>query len=170
MGVKDLERIHPVYRACVDFCKLASIPFTFKEDLGDYETAIQFKEIAYQEFVDTHPPYSEDGETNPEINCPDILDYTNKIIIEIEEETGPKRSGAKYARKGHGHQGDPDTVRDTKRNAHYKNFRVFRLWESVLKKENWHIQLFEFLIDCHKLNNLINNNNTNKSQGHKITE
>ena len=94
MGNQDLERLYPVYRACVDFSKLADLPYSFKEDSGNYETAIQFKEEHF-----AHPPWSEDWQTNPEILCPDILEYEHKIIIEFEEETGNRKSGAHYAKK-----------------------------------------------------------------------
>ena len=136
-----------MYRACVDFSKLADLPYSFKEDSGNYETAIQFKEEHF-----SHPPWSEDWDTNPEILCPDILEWKNKIIIEFEEETGNRKSGARYARKGHGHEGDLSTKRDTRRNEYYKlaEFRVFQLWESTYKNENWKVKLFEFLINCWK--------------------
>ena len=146
MGAQDLNRIHPIYRACIDFTKLAELPFTFKVDSGNYETAIQFKGEYH-----THPPWSEDWETNPEIICPDILDYDNKIIIEFEEETGPRRTGAYLARKGHGHEGDLDNKRDTKRTEFYNDFRVLRIWESQYNHSTiWKLKLFQFLIDCSK--------------------
>lgn len=150
MGIKDLERIHPVYRSCIDFCEVIELPYKFKEDLGTYETAIEFVEFAFEEYAHYHPPISENWETNPEINCPDILDYDHKIIIEFEEETGPRKNGAHLAKKGHGHEGDLDNIRDSKRNLHYKDFRVFRLWQSVYEKEQWKIKLFEFLLSCYK--------------------
>jgi len=147
LGEADIERLYPVYRACTDFCKLAELPFSFQEDTGDYETAIEFKGEYH-----SHPPWSEDWKTNPHIICPDILDYDNKIIIEFEEETGSKRPGARLARKGHAHEGDLDTKRDSKRNEFYKQsgFSVFRLWESTYLTENWKAKLFEFLINCWK--------------------
>ena len=147
MGNQDLERLYPVYRACVDFSKLADLPYSFKEDSGNYETAIQF-----QEGLSIHPPNAKNWDTNPDIICPDILDFEHKIIIEFEEETGNRKSGAHYARKGHGHEGDLSTKRDTRRNEYYEQyaFRVFRLWETTYKNENWKIKLFEFLIGCWK--------------------
>ncbi|MGI9567067.1 MAG: hypothetical protein ACR2LL_08665 [Nitrosopumilus sp.] len=154
MGEQDIERLYPVYRACTDFCKLAELPFRFKEDLGDFETAIGFTEDG-DEFGNLlltlyHPPYSKNWNKAETIICPDILDYQHKIIIEFEEETGPRKAGEKYARKGHGHEGDLDTKRDSRRNEFYQlaGFKVFRLWESTFKNENWKAKLFEFLIDC----------------------
>jgi len=149
LGYADIERLYPIYRACTDFCKLADLPFSFKEDLGDYETIIA---------IDGNNWYIPEKTQNwdntiGQVFCPDIIDYSNHIIIEFEEETGPRKSGAHYARKAHGHEGDTDTVRDTKRNEAYKaaGFTVFRLWESVFKTQNWKLQLFEFLIKCAKL-------------------
>lgn len=148
MGLADIERLYPIYRACTDFCKLAELPFSFKEDLGDYETIIA---------IDGNNWYIPDKTQNWEsvigtVFCPDIIDYSNHIIIEFEEETGPRKPGSKLAQKGHGHEGDADTVRDKTRNDAYKKaaFRVFRLWESTFKNKNWKLQLFEFLINCTK--------------------
>ena len=153
MGNQDLERLHPVYRACVDFGKLAGLPFEFKEDSGNFETAIEFLEplgTTDIEMLGHHPPISSDWKGHPNIICPDILDYKNRIIIEFEEETGNRKPGARYAKKGHGHEGDYSTRRDTRRNEYYKlaGFRVFSLWESVYKNENWKKKLFAFLLDC----------------------
>ena len=147
MGNQDLERLYPVYRACTDFSKLAELPFHFREDTGDYETAIEFKQG-----LSIHPPNAKNWDTDPDIICPDILDFEHKIIIEFEEETGNRKSGAHYAKKGHGHSGDLDTKRDSRRNTFYEQygFRVFRLWESDYKKQNWKVMLFEFLINCTK--------------------
>lgn len=147
MGEQDIENLHPIYRYAVDFCKLSNLPFSFKEDLGDFETAIQFKEEYF-----AHPPWSEDWESNPEIVVPDVLvlyQDTPVAVIEFEEETGNKRPGAKLAKKGHGHQGDYDTKRDTRRNEHYStsNIPLLRIWESNFKKTTlWKISLTEFLI------------------------
>lgn len=155
MGEQDIERIYPVYRACVDFCKLADLPFSFKEDTGSMDTMIEFVE-SKDKVIAIHPPNSkswEESKTNgTRLFNPDICDFEHKIIIEFEEETGPKRPGAKMARKGHGHQGDYDTKRDTNRNEYYSQagFTVFRLWESTYKNENWKILLFDFLIQCWK--------------------
>lgn len=149
MGLQDLDRINPVYRACTDFCKLAEIPFSFKEDLGTYETIIAINEQGDWYIPDNT---STDWDSvNGKVFCPDIIDYSNRIIIEFEEESGPKKPGAKLARKGHGHQGDYSTKRDQKRNDAYEaaGFTVYRLWESTFKNENWRVKLFEFLINCY---------------------
>lgn len=148
MGYQDLERLYPIYRAITDFCKLADLPYSFKEDLGDYETIIAIDGTNWY-----RPNPTENWNTViGDVFCPDIIDYFHHIIIEFEEESGPKKPGAHLARKGHGHEGDIDTVRDTKRNELYQNagFRVFRLWESNFKTTNWKIQLFAFLINCAK--------------------
>lgn len=148
MGIVDIERLYPIYRTCTDFCKVANLPFTFKEDLEDYETIIAIDGSNWY-----RPETTENWETVVgNVFCPDIIDFDNKIIIEFEEETGPRKPGAKYAKKGHGHSGDTDTVRDQKRNQSYNNagFTVFRLWESAFKNENWKLQLCEFLTSCYK--------------------
>lgn len=156
MGEKDIERLHKVYRACVDFTKLAELPFTFKVDSGNFETAIEFFYDDDEKWHTLHPPSSQDWQTNPTIICPDILimDCFQPLgVIEFEEESGNRRSGAKLARKGHGHEGDLDTKRDSKRNEFYKNagFRVLRIWESHYNHNAiWKLKLFRFLMDCTK--------------------
>ena len=121
-------------------------------DRGCFETAIEFFYDIDEKIYHTHPPKSAGWSTDPHILCPDILDYDNKIIIEIEEEPGPRKTGAKYARKGHNSEGDLDNKKDAERNRHYKDFRVFRLWESTLKNENWQVKLFQFLINSYQNN------------------
>lgn len=150
MGVQDLEKLYPIYRACTEFCKLTELPFTFKVDSGNYETAIEF-----QDGFHIHPPKSKNWD-NTTILCPDILILScdNIIgVIEFEEETGNRRTGAYLAKKGHGHEGDLDTKRDSRRNELYKitGFRVLRIWESHYNHNTiWKLKLFQFLIDCSK--------------------
>ena len=158
MGDRDIHNIHPIYRHTVDVCKLHNLPFTVKEDLGSMETAIQFKEEYF-----SHPPFSEDWETNPEIVCPDVIIlYNDNVmgIIEYEEKTGNRKSGARMARKGHGHEGDYDTKKDSRRNEHYETSKIplHRIWESRFKKSNiWKIALTDFIFECYRktLNDLM---------------
>ena len=149
MGEIDIHNIHPIYRYCVEYNRLAELPFTFTEDTGSFETVLAISESGkWRNYVE------KDDRTHITF-VPDIIDYKNKIIIEFEEETGNRKSGAHYARKGHGHQGDYSTKRDTRRNKYYKlaGFTVLRIWESQFKKSTvWKIILTEFLIQCYRKN------------------
>lgn len=149
MGHKDTVALHKIYDILKEYCEKYKVPYSFKVDDGDYETAIQFKEVAIDEVYCVHPPYSEDWESNPEIKCPDILDYDNKIIIEYEEEGCKKRPGASLATKGHGFEGDMPTKKDTERNRLYKlcGFHFLRFYETDLKEENWE-KLYDFILQC----------------------
>ena len=151
MGNQDIHRLHPIYRAATDFCRLAELPFSFKVDSGNYETGIVFN-IETKSYRKPEPHETWDNVKYPEtMVCGDVTSYDHKIIIEIEEETGPRRTGAKLALKGHGHEGDPDTKKDSRRNEYYKmaGFRVLRIWESHCKHAvTWKLNLFEFLINC----------------------
>lgn len=140
MGEIDIEPLMKIYRECVAICKEHQLPFIFQVDHGTYETAIEF--IGSKSY---HPPISENWNQNPEIFCPDLLDYYNKIIIEYEEEVGGRRPGAKLARKGHHREGDLDTKRDFKRNLYYKDgaFRVLRIYES---DKLWQKKITDFLM------------------------
>jgi len=116
LGEKDLEVLYQIYKEATKH------HFYFKYDAGKFETAIEF--ISDGRFF--HPPiahnWEESKDKGTEIKCPDLLEWNNKLVIEYEEETGNKRLGAKFARKGHGHEGDLDKERDDNRNKLYKEF------------------------------------------------
>jgi fructose/tagatose bisphosphate aldolase len=144
MGEIDIDHLMKIYRQCVRLCKKYQLPFTFHVDHGTYETAIEF--IGSKSY---HPPISENWNQNPDIFCPDLLDYEHKIIIEYEEEVGERQTGSKLARKGHHREGDMDTKRDIRRNLYYEDgkFRVLRIYESDIL---WQKKLANFLIELTK--------------------
>lgn len=151
MGNRDIEKLNEIYSFANDFCQLASLPFRFKEDTGSFETAIVFNELT-KSYRRPKPHETWKSIKYPEmLLCPDILDYDHKIIFEYEEETGNKRPGAKLARKGHGHEGDFDTKRDTRRNTAYAlcKFRLLRIWQSQLRISTvWKLIVIKFLLKC----------------------
>jgi len=140
MGHKDLVSLHKIYERIKIISKENNLSYNFRVDDGSWETAIEF--IGEKSY---HPPLSADWSNNPQIFCPDLLDYENKIIIEYEEEVGNPRSGAKLARKGHNREGDIPNKRDSKRNVFYAdgNFTLFQIWDS---DEDWAQKLEKFLI------------------------
>jgi len=144
LGHNDLHRIHPVYRAATEFCSENNIPFHFKEDLGNYETAIEFTAICYH-----HPPKSKSWEeckqNGNEIKCPDILEWNNRIIIEIEEEPKPGKRMGKLGKKGHVSESKKDTHRDYL--YRISGFKLLKIWES---DKNWVEKLHIFLLECRK--------------------
>jgi hypothetical protein len=141
MGEIDIASLFLIKDEIKQICKKRSLEYSFRVDMGNYETAIEF--IGNNIF---HPPIAKDWSTNPIILCPDLLDYNNKLIIEYEEEIGNKRTGAKLAKKGHHREGDFDNKRDTRRNKFYRRggFHVLRLWES---DQDWKEKLENFLIN-----------------------
>lgn len=151
MGHADYQSLSTIYATANAISKAVSLPYLFKVDSQNFETGIIFD----LETGKSRQPTNADSFESmryPEIMIvPDICDYENRIIIEYEEETGPRKSGAHYAKKGHGHEGDLDKKRDGRRNECYRNagFRLLRVWESHLKKSDiWKIVVAEFLIDC----------------------
>lgn len=140
MGHKDLVSLHKIYEKIKIITKENNLSYNFTVDDGDWETAIEF--IGAKSY---HPPISVDWSNNPQIFCPDLLDFDNKIIIEYEEEVGNPRSGAKLAIKGHNREGDMPNKRDFKRNEFYAdgNYKLLQIWES---DENWVLKLERFLI------------------------
>lgn len=138
-----------MYRFATDFCKLMNLPYRFNTDQGNYETAIIFDSETHIPRLPL-PTESFDNISYPSIlKCPDLADFNHKILIEYEEETGPRKPGSKYAKKGHGHPQDYGTKRDTIRNELYHNagFRLYRVWES---DNTWKESLGAFLLQCNK--------------------
>lgn len=140
MGEADIESLFRVYKQVNEIIKNNELQLSFKIDHGTYETAIEF--VGEKSF---HPPISENWDSQPDIFCPDLLDWHNKIIIEYEEEVGERRSGAFLAKKGHHREGDMDNKRDTRREKFYKHrgFHLLRIWES---DESWREKLEKFLV------------------------
>lgn len=147
MGHKDLMALHKIYEEIKSFCKENKLPHSFKVDDGDWETAIEFyflgdaKSPQWETF---HPPRSKNWDSNPNILCPDLLDWHHRMIIEYDEEVGEPRPGAYLAIKGHNREGDLDNTHDTERTYYYKwgKFHTLRIWES---DKLWKEKLHKFL-------------------------
>jgi len=147
MGVGDIARIYPIYRIVTKQCKEFGWPYQFKEDLGTYETAFLIKDGATMIPTD-FKDWKEVNKNGWTLQEPDICDYYSKIIIEYEEENGPRKPGAHLAKKGHGHPGDLSNPRDTKRDRNYLGFSVCKIWESE-PFEVVEVKLHYFLADCY---------------------
>jgi len=148
MGIVDYENLHKIYRVCVDYCKQEKIPFYFKVDSGNYETAIEFTAIGYH-----HPPKSKSWKElkkeGNEIKCPDLLAYDHKIIIELEEEPKPGKKMGELGKKGH----VEESKRDSHRDMLYRisGFRLFKIWETELKSNKYKSKLCQFLYEVYKV-------------------
>ena len=141
MGKVDIENLFRIYNAANSIIKKHSLLISFKIDHGTYETAIEFVgEKSY------HPPISKNWDLHPDIFCPDLLDWHNKIIIEYDEEVGEPKRGSFLAKKGHHREGDMNNKRDTRREKFYKHrgFHILRIWES---EKCWKEKLEKFLVD-----------------------
>ncbi len=141
MGQVDIENLFRIYDAANSIIKKHSLLISFKIDHGTYETAIEFMGNHF-----FHPPISKNWDSHPDIFCPDLLDWHNKIIIEYEEEVGPRMVGAFLAKKGHHREGDMDNKRDTRRGKYYTQagFHMLRIWNS---DESWKKKLEKFLLE-----------------------
>jgi len=148
MGIVDCENLHEIYRVCVDYCKQEKIPFQFKVDSGNWETAIEFWAMGYY-----HPPRSksweEVKEKGNEVKCPDILEYEHRVIIELEEEPKPGKRGGKLGKKGHAEE----STRDTNRDMLYRiaGFKVLKIWETEFKSKKYKAKLCQFLYEVYKV-------------------
>ena len=155
LGKQDYHNLNPIYRFATDYCNISDLPFYFKTDSGNFETAIVFN-VENGDYRKSHPFEKWDDVRYPLVMiCPDICSFESKIIIEFEEETGNQKSGAHYAKKGHGHEGDDPTKKDDRRNECYKKagFELLQIWESRFKRSSiWKIVLTEFLINCWRKN------------------
>lgn len=142
MGIADYEKLYKIYRECIDYCKAEKLPFHFKVDSGNYETAIEFWAMGYY-----HPPKSKSWKElkkqGNEIKCPDILEYEHKIIIELEEEPTPGKQTGKLGKKGH----VEESIRDTHRDMLYRiaGFKVLKIWESEYNTNKYKEKLYKFL-------------------------
>jgi len=149
MGIVDIVPLYDIYKEAIRLEKKHNWGFQFKVDEGCFETGIEFFETEIG-IVTHHPPISDSWTAAQIIQCPDILDFTNRIIIEYEEETGNRRSGARMAKKGHGHPGELTNKRDSSRDSNYRRggFRVLKIWETEYLEEKWNKKLYKFLCDC----------------------
>lgn len=146
MGHVDIEKLHKIYRACTDFSTLGSLPFRFLEDAGHQETAI----IIREDGIVSRPDRIEitvgelAGIEKIQARCfvPDVMDFTNKIIVEFEET---------YTTKKKGHDPDGNDLRTSWRDLYYGlgAFRLLKIFDYEFKDERvWKIKLFRFLMDC----------------------
>lgn len=134
MGHKDLDSLFPIVQEARRISDEFGMGFSFRWDMGDYETRVDINESGHTWLGSGQLPL-----TGYRIFCPDIMDYKNKIIIEFEEECKPNK-GAKR-RKGH----FEFNKRDVKRDWYYKlgKFDVLKIWSSNKK---WKEDLKQFLI------------------------
>ncbi len=141
MGEADIEILLHINMEVRKICQENDLPFRFKTDDGDYETAIEFWAMGYH-----HPPKSQSWEESKkqgnEIKCPDLLDYPHKLIIEFEEESTPNR-GPKIIKKGH----TEESRKDSRRDQLYRmgGFKLLKIWEFDYKSGLWRQQLKDFL-------------------------
>lgn len=148
MGVSDIMRIYPIYKIVTSQCKEFGWPYQFKEDLGTYETAFIINDTGHTKIPIDFRDWEQLQEEGWTLQEPDICDYSYKIIIEYEEENGPRKAGAHLAKKGHGHPGDLSNPRDTKRDKNYSGFKVCKIWESE-SNDVVEVKLHYFLADCY---------------------
>jgi len=142
MGESDIEKLHKIYRECVEYCKKEKLSCHFKVDSGKWETAIEFTAIGYN-----HPPKSKSWEElekqGNEIKCPDILEFEHRLIIELEEEPKPGKSGGKLGKKGHTEESRKDTDRDYL--YCIAGFKLLKIWETEYLSNSYKKKIYEFL-------------------------
>jgi hypothetical protein len=156
-GITDLTPKSKIYRCATDLCNILLLPYQFKIDHGNRETAIVFNRETYEK----RPPLAFEDNSNIQFplvyKIPDLADRKHWIVFEYEEETGPRKTGAHMAKKGHGHEGDEYTKRDDEKYELYEGakIRYCRIWESDMKKETvWRTKIAEFLLYCHNTENI----------------
>lgn len=139
MGHQDLERLievgkfansFPGYSWTIDIDTKTTKKLLINE-YGGYlyghyswnyvkELRLKFPKLNFQQYV------------------PDLIDIKNKKIIEYQEEPGPRRPGAKLARKGH------DEFSDSDKDLFYglAGFNQLKIWES---EKDWMELIEQFL-------------------------
>lgn len=148
MGIKDLVPLNNLVNVCRQLEREYNWGFVFAWDQGTYETAIGISEEGHLEKPLTDTNWDR-YKSRWRLFCPDILDYSNRIIIEFEESPGKPRSGARLAKKGH----DPDGMdkRTSNRDLYYElaKFRVLKIFDfeddKTVKKK-----IKQFLVKCYR--------------------
>lgn len=156
MGIKDLVPLHAIYDEIKSLEKEFKWGFDFKVDNGSFETAIEFRDAwknHQEEYIQCwHPPMSrswdEAKESGTVIRCPDLLDWHHKLIIEYEEAPGPRRSGAKLAKKGHGLEGDLTNDRDKWRDTYYRltGFTILKIYQLNYEDDSYKFIIKDWLL------------------------
>src|SRR5579871_458419 len=123
MGHKDIDKLHRINRYVMILNKEKNWYFNFKVDNGSFETRIDCNENGHVVLGNGQLPL-----IGYEMNCPDLLDWNDGIIIEFEEEA-KKNTGYFHAKKNKGHS-DYTNTKDTIRDSHYKKFILLKIWES----------------------------------------
>ena len=151
MSVPDYDEKYRIYRYATDFCSVSEFQYHFTIDEGNRETAILFNRETGKSRLPTPFEQIAGLSTNEMFEIPDIADKRHDIVFEYEEETGPRMTGAKMAKKGHGHDGDLPGKNDSEKYDNYDNagIRYCRIWESELHNGNvWKVKIAKFLIKC----------------------
>lgn len=142
MGEKDIDILTEINKKIEVFIKKHKLPFKFETDKGQFQTAIEFWEMGYY-----HPPKSKSWEEckakGNEIKCPDLLDFENKLIIELEEEPKLGKRGGKLGKKGHVEESNKDEHRDQL--YRIAGFKLLKIWESEFKSNKYQEKLNHFL-------------------------
>jgi hypothetical protein len=153
MSVPDRDRKDRVYQYVKDLCNLNELQYAWTVDWGDRETAIIFdRETGQYRFPNRLE--TQEGIRYPEMwEVPDLCvkRADPPLVIEIEEETGPRKTGARMADKGHGHDGDLPGKNDAEKYENYDaaGIRYCRVWETELNTGNvWKMKLNRFILDC----------------------
>jgi len=123
VGGRDIDRLYAVYQRTIEAERALNLGFSFKWDLGTFETAIIIEESGTWR----KPAPSENWEfikPNEALFCPDLIDYASKAIIEFEEMPTPRK-------KGHTEESARDTRRDSA--YHSAGFDVLKIWEDTEK-------------------------------------
>jgi hypothetical protein len=148
LGHSDIENLNKLYQFATQFCRLLGLQFQFKEDSGNYETAIIIDEYGNIEKTKETANWKALS-TIQNLFVPDILDHPNRIIIEYEETW--KKEGKKK-RRGH----DPDGLdkRTANRDLYYSmaKMRVLKIFDYEFEFERaWKLKIAKFLIKCHEV-------------------
>lgn len=151
MSVPDYDEKYRIYRYATDLCNISEFQYNFIMDEGNRETTIIFDRESGECRLPS--PFEQmAGLADTEMyEIPDIADRRHNIVFEYEEETGPRRTGAHMAKKGHGHAGDLPGKNDTEKYDNYDaaGVRYCRIWESELHNSNvWKVKIAKFLIKC----------------------
>lgn len=150
--VSDIVQKLKIYTCASGICDFLGFEYFFDIDRRNRETALIFNRETGDVRIPKPFEKAEDIAWPEKYKVPDVASRKNLIVFEYEEETGPRRTGAHMAKKGHGHPEDEYTRKDAEKYDCYKrgNVRYLRVWESEMKDPVlWRAKIAEFLIKCY---------------------
>jgi len=146
LGEVDIVVLHDIYKHACRLEKEFNWGYHFEVDSGGFETMLAFHKggnLTVPNIIiqNMHP---DTIKRKYKVLVPDIIDYSNKVIIEYEEESEPMK-GPKIRKRGHWEESKHDAERDLY--YHNAGYTVLKIWENEYNRDVWKPKVKEFLME-----------------------